>query len=158
MAGTKVEDALRELERDGRLIPSEVVDSARDPDSPLHSHFEWDNDEAAEKYRLSQARTLIRTVKLMVTVHEVPVSVPYYVRDPEADAQQAGYRSVISLRREEDTARAAIVDAMKRVSNAVRHAKQLAAVLGVADDLEHIDSLARGVSQRVETEGATAPQ
>lgn len=150
-------EALKELEREGRLLPVEVVESARDDDSPLHSHFEWDDSLAGEKYRLHQARALIRTVKLMVTVHDVPVSVSYYVRDPEADAKQAGYRSVISLRNEEDTARAAIIDAMKRVSNAVRHAKELAAVLGVASDLENIDALARGVVQSV-TEGPTLAQ
>jgi hypothetical protein len=158
MAGDKIEDALRELERENRLLPADVVEKARDPDSPLHSHFEWDNTAAAEKYRLVQARTLIRTVKLMVTVHDVPVSVSYYVRDPEADAQQAGYRSVVSLRSEEDAARNAVIDAMKRVSNAVRHAKELAAVLGVAGDLETIDSLARGVSRRIEAEGPSATQ
>lgn len=150
-------EVLKELERDGRLFPADVVERARDEDSPLHSHFEWDNNEAADKYRLHQARALIRTVKLMVTVHDVPVSVSYYVRDPEADAKQAGYRSVISLRSEEDTARAAIIDAMKRVSNAVRHAKELAAVLGVASDLENIDALARNVVQAV-SEGPTVAQ
>lgn len=145
-----VENALRDLEHDGRLMPADVVEAARDTDSPLHSSFEWDDTEAAQKYRLNQARSLIRTVKLMVTVREVPVSVPYYVRDPEADAKQAGYRTVISLRSEEDVARAAIIDAMKRVSNAVRHAKELAAVLGVVADLEAIDGLARGVARNVE--------
>lgn len=145
-----VENALRDLEHDGRLMPADVVKAARDEDSPLHSSFEWDDTEAAQKYRLHQARALIRTVKLMVTVREVPVSVPYYVRDPEADAKQAGYRTVVSLRSEEDVARAAIIDAMKRVSNAVRHAKELAAVLGVAADLEAIDGLARGVTRSVE--------
>jgi hypothetical protein len=152
-----VAEVLKELEREGRLLPGDVVERARDEDSPLHSHFEWDDGQAAEKYRLHQARALIRTVKLMVTVHDVPVSVAYYVRDPDADAKQAGYRSVISLRNEEATARAAIIDAMKRVSNAVRHAKELAAVLGVASDLESIDAIARGVVQTV-SEGPTATQ
>ena len=28
-----------------------VIDAAKNEDSPLHSHFEWDNDKAAENYR-----------------------------------------------------------------------------------------------------------
>jgi hypothetical protein len=146
----KVAERLLELERDnGRLAPADVVEAARDPESPLHSHFNWDDSDAAEKYRLMQARTLIRTVKLEITVRDVPLSVVGYVRDPEADAKTAGYRNVAKLRTEEDAARAAIVDEMKRVSNAVRRAKGLAAVLGVAEDIEQIDVIAKGISERV---------
>lgn len=150
MSMEKVAERLKELERDnGRLAPADVVDAARDPASPLHSHFTWDDSEAAEKYRLMQARTLIRTVKLEITIRDVPLSVVGYVRDPEADAKTAGYRNVAQLRTEEDAARAAIVDEMKRVSNAVRRAKGLAIVLGVTEDIEQIDALARSVSDRV---------
>lgn len=150
MSTENVAERLLELERDnGRLAPADVVDAARDPTSPLHSHFTWDDSEAAEKYRLMQARTLIRTVKLEITIRDVPLSVVGYVRDPEADAKTAGYRNVARLRTEEDAARAAIVDEMKRVSNAVRRAKGLALVLGVKEDIEQIDLLARSVSERV---------
>lgn len=150
MSIEKVVDSLRELERDnGRLLPGDVVEAARAPESPLHSHFNWDDSDAAEKYRLMQARTLIRTVKLEITVRDVPLSVVGYVRDPEADAKTAGYRNVARLRTEEDAARAAIVDEMKRVANAVRRAKGLAAVLGVAADIEQIETIARGVSDRI---------
>lgn len=43
----------------GVLTPYLVVDEARDPAHPLHSRFEWDDSEAAEKYRRVQARKLI---------------------------------------------------------------------------------------------------
>lgn len=46
----------------GELTPPDVVADARNPNSPLHSFFEWDDGEAAEQYRLSQARGLIRAV------------------------------------------------------------------------------------------------
>lgn len=49
----------------GRLLPSDVVDVARDPASPLHSRFEWRNDIAGELYRREQARELIRSVKIV---------------------------------------------------------------------------------------------
>lgn len=47
----------------GSLTPANVLRAARATSSPLHSHFEWDDGAAAEKYRLSQARALIRIVK-----------------------------------------------------------------------------------------------
>lgn len=53
------------------VIPARaVVDFARDPKTALHSQFTWDDGEAAEKWRLEQARRVIRSVK--ITFEEVP--------------------------------------------------------------------------------------
>jgi hypothetical protein len=49
-------------ENSGRLRPDDVVEDARDPRSPMHPHFEWDNTVAADKYRLNQAREIIRII------------------------------------------------------------------------------------------------
>jgi hypothetical protein len=48
-----------------RLTPEVVVDAARDEASPLHDRFEWDDQIAGEKYRLDQARRLIRSVRVV---------------------------------------------------------------------------------------------
>jgi hypothetical protein len=48
----------------GALTPVLVVETARDPEHPLHSRFEWDDSIAAEKWRLEQAGQLLRVVKL----------------------------------------------------------------------------------------------
>ena len=150
MSNPRVVERLRELENDGRLQPADVVTDARDPTSPLHSHFEWDDGAAAERYRLSQARSLIRSVKINVTVREMPLSVVGYVRDPELqDTRNPGYRNVLQLRTEEDSARAAIIEEMKRVANAARRARSLAAVLGLTDQIEEIDRIAQNVTERV---------
>jgi hypothetical protein len=45
-------------ENSGRLRPDDVVEDARDPRSPMHPHFEWDNNVAADKHRLNQAREI----------------------------------------------------------------------------------------------------
>jgi hypothetical protein len=49
----------------GRLTPDAVVEEARSPESVLHRHFEWDNDVAAEAYRLDQARGIIRCIRIV---------------------------------------------------------------------------------------------
>ena len=41
------------------ITPQEVLEKAKDENSELHKCFEWDNDVAAEKYRLQQARAII---------------------------------------------------------------------------------------------------
>ena len=59
--------ALRELaERDGLITPQTVLEAASEPSSPLHDHFTWDDTEAARKYRLVEARSLITRYKITV--------------------------------------------------------------------------------------------
>ncbi len=68
--GVKVEDALAALEtireRDGcELTPESVVDSARAKHSVLHPIFEWDDTEASRRFRLDQARLLLRSYTIV---------------------------------------------------------------------------------------------
>lgn len=137
---------LREMEKDGRLTPAEVLEEARNPDSPLHDQFNWNDTEAAEKYRLGQASRLIVRLRVNVTVHSVPVRAPVYVRDPEV---AGSFRNIETIRSHEDASRAVIVDEMKRVTNAVRRAKTVAAVLGLTDEISQIDALASSIVSRV---------
>lgn len=55
----------------GHLIPNAVVRAAKNDDHPLHKHFEWRDGVAAEKYRLDQARALIRCVHVVSDKTEV---------------------------------------------------------------------------------------
>jgi hypothetical protein len=62
----KIGLALEKIAADGggRLTPPAVVDAARNPRSPLHRHFEWDDTKAAEAYRLDQARAIIGVIRI----------------------------------------------------------------------------------------------
>jgi hypothetical protein len=80
------------------LTPEAVVDDARDPGSPLHASFEWDDSEAARKYRLDQARTVIRAFHIVRIPSEEIVRVPLFVRDPRQPGNQAGYVHVDAIR------------------------------------------------------------
>lgn len=88
----------------GRIGPAVLLDDARDPSSPFHEYFEWDDDEAAERYRLAQASQLIRRWKGSVvridaeakTVRFEPVR---RVQSPSAQREKAGssYEPVESI-------------------------------------------------------------
>ena len=43
----------------------DLVTAAKDPTCPLHAEFEWDNDTAADKYRITQARYLLRSINVV---------------------------------------------------------------------------------------------
>jgi hypothetical protein len=64
-------DLLRQQQH-GELTPEDVVNDARNPNSPLHTHFEWNDNAAAEQYRLQQARGLIRAVVAVYVDDKAP--------------------------------------------------------------------------------------
>jgi len=54
-------------ERGGSLLPADVVEAASAPESPLHRFFDWEDSEAAFKWRLHQARNLINAIVIVET-------------------------------------------------------------------------------------------
>lgn len=139
---------LRQLEDGaGRIDPDSLVAAASAASHPLHGHFEWNDTEAARKYRRVQAQSLIRSIHLTVTIENLPLVIPAYVREMRGETI-AGYRAVMQVRSDADSARATVVDAMQRVASAVKRAKSLAAVFGVAEYLAQIDELTAAVLDR----------
>ena len=61
-AQTAGNELQRIYERDGVIEPETVVLESRTPSAPLHSCFEWDDEKAAHKYRITQAQTIIRAI------------------------------------------------------------------------------------------------
>ena len=45
-----------------KCTPENIVEYARNPESELHKCFEWNDTVAAEKYRIEQARQVLRTL------------------------------------------------------------------------------------------------
>lgn len=63
-----VAKTLQEIEKEsGVVTPTMVLDHAREAASPLHHLFEWRDSEAAEQFRLIQARRLIQSVQVQFT-------------------------------------------------------------------------------------------
>ena len=62
-----VGEVCKSLEKDGKVIPKDLVDASRPQDAPLHKEFEWDDKVASEKYREVQAGYIIRSVAIKIT-------------------------------------------------------------------------------------------
>lgn len=137
---TVIAEELRRLELDnGRLLAEDVVLAASSPDSPLHDQFEWDDSKAAAAHRLDQARELIRSVRIELLVGERRVITVAYVRDPEAEEKnEAGYQAVRVLRGNAERAREAIVNEFASAAAHLRRARDLATVLGFADEVQKL--------------------
>jgi len=54
----------------GQFKPADVVKMAKAKRSVLHQYFDWDDSTASEKYRLEQAKYLIRCVHVLVVTED----------------------------------------------------------------------------------------
>lgn len=76
---------LGKIKADGPLTAAAVVLRAKDPRSPLHRFFEWNDTFAAAQHRQAQAQTLVRHVAIVFRKsapsgsQEVPASLPVVI-------------------------------------------------------------------------------
>lgn len=76
--------------RNGDLTPEAVVDSARSARSTMHNDFEWDDTVAANEHRLTQARTLLRSIEMrQADSPQIPTRVYEVVTRPPVKDQPA---------------------------------------------------------------------
>ena len=136
-----VRKELERLARNGRLTPENVVLAAESPESPLHQYFTWDNDTAAHKCRLEEARTLIRRVKVIVTVKKNTVVVPAYVHDPELEGNEAGYVSIKTVKDEKKFKAKILAEELGRVLAACDRMEAIAEYLGMSGRVQEMVKL-----------------
>lgn len=123
----------------GVLIPEKVVEFAADPNSALHSQFEWDDTEAAREYRLHQARNLIRVVVTMLPNTTKETRAYVSLISDRSNKSGGGYRTMVDVLSDEDRRREllsmALAD-MRRWREKYGELKELAAIFDAIDDLE----------------------
>jgi len=81
--------------KDGKLHTKAVVNAARKRSSPLHKHFEWDDNIAGDKYRIWQARHLIGAI---VVIYDHTEHSGYF----QLRVEHEGYRTLESVLSNED--------------------------------------------------------
>ena len=125
-----------ELERIGTaalLTPEAVVEAARDPRSPLHDQFQWDDEAAGEAYRLQQARALIKRVRVdVVRADQTVIHAPVFVRSPDGGQ---GYALTQSVAVSAPDRRQVVLMALSQVRTILRNL----AAQEVDELIEHID-------------------
>lgn len=60
-------------ETGGLITPEQLVEKAKDPNTHCHSWFTWDDSDAAAKYRLIEARGLLRVLVTVLPERDAPV-------------------------------------------------------------------------------------
>lgn len=109
-------DVLKELnriasKRGGVLQPHDVVEAARPKASPLHDSFEWDDSEAAQQFRLWQARKLISVVVEVIPKSNTQERV--WVSLKSDRVKSGGYRTIVSVLSDSGTREQLLGDALQ---------------------------------------------
>lgn len=142
---------LQQLADAGELTPERVVAHAREEGSPLHALFDWNDESAAHAHRLHQARILIRSVRVEITVHNTVLSVPKYVHDPARD-DSGGYVPTVSLVNDRALAARVVAQEMDRALRCLERANRVAAAVGMGDTVAAL--IERVASARDEAKAA----
>lgn len=156
--GDRVESELKRLEsRAGTLTPESVIEAARNDKSALHGYFDWDDTIAAHKWRIEQARTLIRSVKIEVSVEARQIRTVAYVRDPNCQPEESQYVALAKTNTESACdvlsaeIRALIGDTRRAIGIAEASADKLP--IGVSARLKtirsHLEKLAEVLKERI---------
>jgi ATPase subunit of ABC transporter with duplicated ATPase domains len=118
-----------------------VVDEASDEQSPLHSHFEWDDSEASRQYRIWQARTLIRVLVRMEPASNgksVPCRV-FVSLTPDREQEGGGYRVTNAVMADEDMRRQLLLDARREMTTFRNKYARLSELAEVFKAMESVD-------------------
>lgn len=123
---------------DGYLRPADVVEFARDPDTALHTQFEWDDSEAAAQYRLIQARTVIRMDVTVISSSPAPIRANVsLLTDRQAGN---GYRQMVDVLADEDLRRQLLAQALSELQTVKRRYEHLSALARVWDAVDAVQT------------------
>ncbi len=121
----------------GVLLPAKVVEFARNPETALHRQFEWDDTEAAAKWRLEQARQVIRLHVTVVGEDASPVRAFVSLSTDRKGA--GGYRALADVMSDPGMADQMLRDAMGELRIVQRKYQQIKALRPIWEAMEKVD-------------------
>ena len=132
-----IDDELRRIagRHRGVLHAAHVVAFARNKKTALHSQFQWDDDEAAQQFRLMQARKLIRVT--VIVAKQTGQTVNAYVSLQKDREAKGGYRYIVDVMSKTKLREQFLAQALRELNAlAVKYGEleELAKVFAAIDD------------------------
>lgn len=92
-------EVLDRLSNENRLTAKDLVDISRPEDAPLHNAFEWNDSEAAERWREQQGRMMINSIVVQTeeTKEREPVRAFFVI-----ESGSSNYEPIMTIMRNED--------------------------------------------------------
>jgi len=130
------------------LHPREFVEDAKNPTSPYHAVFDWDDKTAAAAYRLRQAQDILRNLRIRVVYED---SKPQLYRPFVSLQDGKGYRSAVAVHGDTQARARLIQLALADVQSA---RDRLAAIRGFGSVVRLLVSIERAILRQQKKKAA----
>lgn len=135
-------DELRKIEeRDGVLKPDAVVEFAKNKKTALHKQFNWDDSDAAKKYRVWQARQLIRIKVVLLKSEDNNVETKAFVHFDSDDNNEEGYRYIVTVLNDDLLKEQMLANALKELQIFKKKYNDLRSLAELKEIFEAIDAI-----------------
>ncbi len=106
-----------QAKNNGALTAPQVVKEAQKKKSLLHPYFDWEDNEAAKKWRLWQARNLINHIDITYVDNGVEKTKPMYLNIKKVDNEEGerAYVDIITVGNSEYMRQQALKDALSQL-------------------------------------------
>lgn len=130
-------EMLREKFR-GEITPEDILEDAKNDNSPLHSFFEWNDGDAAHQHRLQQARGLIRSVVAIYTHPDRPATrMKAYVHIPDKEPHYREAGHAMSVKKTRDMVLQRAWSEFQQWRKRYESLKEFSDLFEVADEVGH---------------------
>lgn len=124
-----------------RLMPNDIVRVAKRKNHPLHKYFEWDDTEAAHKFRTMQAALMVRAVVKVVDRGHGKKRIRAYVsmrniRPGTGDI--GGYEQTTAVVRRKTDREQLIINVVRKLDNARQEMEAIEELTGPSSEIESI--------------------
>lgn len=141
-------ERLAKLHR-GKVTVHHILEAAAAEDSPLHDQFEWDDTEAAQKWRLHQARQLLLSISIVTPDGSgETIRAMVSLTSDRVGGGGGGYRTVVSVLGSDEHYAQMLADALAELRVFQKKYAQLKELKVVFDRIDRIGAKAKRPQQR----------
>ena len=119
----------------GELTPEAVVEASKDEGSVLHSVFEWNDELAAFKWRVEQARMLIKNISVTITTEKSVKTYRAIVSIVPSDGGERTYSPLPEVIKDDAAYKCLLAQAKEEAQNYVEKYSQLKELNGVKREM-----------------------
>lgn len=139
----------KHVEKGDKITPQLLIDDVRDnPGHPLYEEFTWEDDVAAEAYRIDQAKSLLR-VKVEIIIRPLTtIRVPFMVLDRRPDrAGRSEYVLTSEVVSDPEASRLTMIAELQQIRNKVFRAEQISAGTQFSEITTALSAILRRVDE-----------
>jgi len=133
------------LEKGGRITAASLLTDAKDPASPLHTLFDWDQERAAEAHWLDRAREILASCRVLVHTTHYVAHVPLYVKDTGVGPTTPGYIRTDLLKENDEAAKKAVLAEVQRSQAMLERTRDV--ILAVGLEGEYLETVQEWIEE-----------